>query len=702
MRRSISLCEPATCLAGQMLSWKFHHTPATTLPKGAKLRFDLVSQNRDIDWQTPKVDLSKKATDVIYMELPSGEIVAAKEAKTPSPSFDFTLPKEVKSGTTLTIFMGAYAPNGKDAGEGEIAAQNYTQRRRTFNLYIDPKGKTQFDDAEEFHLDIKGNLLENIRVLTPAFVTRGKRFDVTIRFEDQFGNLTGFAPDDTLIELSYEHLRENLNWKLFVPETGFITLPNLYFNEPGTYRIQLKNLETNHVSFSAPIRCYAEDSAHLLWGSLHSESEKVDTLEEPESSLRHFRDEACFNFYGTSASSHDELLTPDLWKSLSNQVAEFNEEDRFGAFLGYLWTGSSPKEGNRLITYSKDARPLYRSDDIKTNTLKKLYKSIPAKETISTIIFPMSPTYGFNMEDVDSDFERLVEIYTAWGCSECSHKEGNPRPISMAPGKVKELESGSIRHALNRGLRFGFVAGGLDDRGIFENFFDSTQVQYTPGITAVISKSQTRDHIFEALYKRQCYATTGERILMDFLICGNPMGSELNAIEKPGLVINRYLHGFVAGTAEISHVEVIRCGQLWQTIKAPESCLNMELALDDMSPPSQIALNKETKPFIYYYLRVFQKDGHMAWSSPIWVDFSKEQVMPRLGGEVKAAVESAEVSTKSPAKAATKSIKSSSSEKTSPKAASKPAAKSPAKPAAKSPAKPAAKAAPKPAAKKTK
>ena len=32
-------------------------------------------------------------------------------------------------------------------------------------------------------------------------------------------------------------------WKLFIPETGFITLPNLYFNEPGVYKIQLKNLK---------------------------------------------------------------------------------------------------------------------------------------------------------------------------------------------------------------------------------------------------------------------------------------------------------------------------------------------------------------------------------------------------------------------------------------------------------------------------
>src|SRR6202035_2352412 len=120
-------------------------------------------------------------------------------------------------------------------------AQTYVQRRRPFYLYVDPTGKGHYQEPEVFTMDIRGGDLKLIRILTPSFVTRNKRFDVIVRFEDEFGNLTSTAPDDTLIELSHEHLRENLNWKLFVPETGFITLPNLYFNEPGVYTITLRN-----------------------------------------------------------------------------------------------------------------------------------------------------------------------------------------------------------------------------------------------------------------------------------------------------------------------------------------------------------------------------------------------------------------------------------------------------------------------------
>lgn len=626
MRRSISVCEPAFCLAGQMFTWQFHHTPATTLPKGSRLRLDLLNRGRDIDWMLPSTEL-KRSSSTIYLTLASGEVIGAKACDHEgSYAYDFILTKEVKSGISFTITLGGYKGSGKDTPESEIAAQTYTQRRRTFNLYIDPKGKTQFAEPEEFHLDVKGNVLHLIRVLTPAFVTRGKRFDVTIRFEDQFGNLTGLAPEDSLIELTYEHLRENLSWKLFVPETGFITLPNLYFNEPGTYRIQLKNSVSDEVSFSAPIRCFNEEAPQLVWGLLHGESEKVDTIEEPEAALRHFRDEACYNYFALSAFSNEEMLTPDQWKILSTQVGEFNEEDRFSAFLGFQWVGSAIKEGIRQVIYSKENRSLCRSDDIKTNSLKKLYKSLTPKESLCIPSFTMSPQFGFDFQEWDPEFDRLVEIYNSWGCNECTHAEGNLFPLSSSPGKVKENIHGSLRAALNAGKRFGFTAGGLDDRGVYKDFFDSKQVQYQPGLTAIMAKQHQRDSLFEALYQRRCYATTGERILLDFMICNFPMGSEISATQKPGLAINRYVHGFVAGTAPVVKIEVIRCGKVWQTIKPAAGISNIEIALDDSSAPSESAIKLGEGGFLYYYLRVTQKDGHIAWSSPIWIDFDKIQL----------------------------------------------------------------------------
>jgi hypothetical protein len=49
----------------------------------------------------------------------------------------------------------------------------------------------------------------------------------------------------------------------------------------------------------------------------------------------------------------------------------------------------------------------------------------------------------------------------------------------------------------------------------------------------------------------------------------------------------------------------------------------MDFAYDDMDPLESVAIDAKDKkpPFVYYYLRVTQTDGNMAWSSPIWVDY---------------------------------------------------------------------------------
>jgi Protein of unknown function (DUF3604) len=222
-----------------------------------------------------------------------------------------------------------------------------------------------------------------------------------------------------------------------------------------------------------------------------------------------------------------------------------------------------------------------------------------------------------------------VEIYNAWGCSECSKKEGNLRPIHSEEKKgVFEFDKGSVRRALNNNCRFGFVAGGLDDRGIYAPFYASDQVQYSPGLTAIFAIEQTREALFTALYNRCCYATTGKRIILSYSLAGAAIGSELNTRTKPGLLYNRHIAGFVAGTAEIEEVSLIRNGQILHTFH-PKTA-HFEFVYDDTELLSKILLSSpDDKPsFAYYYIRVLQKDGHIAWGSPIWIDNPSLQEMP--------------------------------------------------------------------------
>jgi Protein of unknown function (DUF3604) len=621
MRRSLCVVEPSVVIAAQMGNYIFTYTTSVTLPKGTKLKFDILSKGRMIDWQVPSAE-PKLKENAIWLELEDSSVIYAKEVagEESSHAFEFVLSEEVKAGDCFKIKIGS--PSGK---QGSTRAQTFLQRRRPFFLYIDPKGKGDYKEPEIFVLDIRGGALENIRILSPSLVGRNQRFDVVVRFEDAHGNLTANAPEGTLIELSYEHLRENLNWKLFIPETGFISIPNLYFNEPGIYRIQLKNLSTNQTFYSAPIKCLQETSKKLLWGQFHGESEKFDAVENIESCLRHVRDEKALHFYSVSPFDSNEEISQDAWKQISHHIAEFNEDQRFTTFLGFQIDMSDEDMGIQQLVYSKDGKPLLRKKDLKGGGVKKLVKSLTPKDGFSFPSFSMGGKHGFDFANLEKEMQPVVEIFNAWGSSECSEKDGNPYPIAgKGKNAINAKSAGSILDALSEGHRFGFIAGGYDDRGIYSNLYDADQTQYTAGLTAVIAEDHTREAIVEALFKRNCYATTGSRIVVGFHIAGSIMGEVLNTKAKPGLAINRHISAYVASPDTIKSVEIICNGTVLKTFHPKET--RIEFTYDDMRSIQELAIETKNQefPFVYYFLRVTEASGHMAWSSPIWIEVQSQ------------------------------------------------------------------------------
>lgn len=623
MRRSICFTEPKYVFAGQTTTIKFVYSPANNLPKGSRLKFDPLSKGKEIDWEIPQAG-TKGSGCPLTLLMPQGTIVSPKAIQGKSkicPQYEFVLPHEVKAGEEVCIYMGS------QEGQKGCRAQLHVQRRRPFHLYIDLKGSGDYKEPEVFTMDVKGNALDNIRVIAPSMVAKNERFDVVIRFEDCFGNLTSHAPEGTLIEFSYDQLRENLNWKLFVPETGFINLPNLYFNEIGVYRLKLNNTQKKQIFFSSPIKCIESDNNQTIyWGNLHGESERFDASNQIESCLRHFRDDMAFHFYATSAFEAEEETSPEVWKNISLQISEFNEEDRFITYLGLQWFNDEPNEGLRQLIFTKDNKPLLRKKESKSTSLKKIYKSHTSKEIIGIPSLTMGSGMGYNFDDFNSEYEPVVEIYNAWGSSECTKAQGNLKPIT-ANGKkgIEENESGSIRKALNYGHRFGFVGGGLDDRGVFSSFYESDQVQYTPGLTAIITSSQTRDSLIQALKDRSCYATTGARIIMNLEIAGLPIGCVISTKAKPGLLYNRYIKGSIIGTANIDKVEIIRNGHVIKTFQPKQDLFDFEFDENDMLDRHLIKSQVDESNFVYYYVRASQMDGHIGWTSPIWIEFHQQE-----------------------------------------------------------------------------
>lgn len=67
----------------------------------------------------------------------------------------------------------------------------------------------------------------------------------------------------------------------------------------------------------------------------------------------------------------------------------------------------------------------------------------------------------------------------------------------------------------------------------------------------------------------------------------------------------------VHGTAPIARVVVVRNNQDWHVVENPG--WDCTFTLEDLPLPDGTD---------WYYTRVVQQDGNMAWGSPIWVHFT--------------------------------------------------------------------------------
>ena len=111
--------------------------------------------------------------------------------------------------------------------------------------------------------------------------------------------------------------------------------------------------------------------------------------------------------------------------------------------------------------------------------------------------------------------------------------------------------------------------------------------------------------LFEALWNRRVYATTGERIILDFTVNGACMGQEISLSDNRV----RTLHVKVTGTGEIESVEIISMGH---TIYRKGGCgKEMEFDWQDESLP---------EAWMALLLRSCNPEGQgYCVVSPIWV-----------------------------------------------------------------------------------
>ena len=352
------------------------------------------------------------------------------------------------------------------------------------------------------------------------------------------------------------------------------------------------------------------DGCSIFWGDYHGHTYASDGLGTPAESFEYATNVARLDW----GCPNDHFnFTDRAWGIVKRDTDNASKPRHFVSFLGFEITGApnlcdfciiTPDTGfdvSAFFACEKDT--LYHAPVI---PIEKMYQILREKNVILIPHFHLG--HGKIWEHKAPAVMRLAEIYSCWGAHEYV---GGAYPCF---GLHTADNKNTIHDLLKNGYRCGFVAGSDTHNGqIGKTSWLRTMREYPGGLTAVLARELTRESVWEALQQRRTYATTGARIWLDFTIDGNPMGLEITM--KKGARISLEIK--VLGTVDEFVTEVVRGTEVWQSF-AVATYPNPPV------PGREGILETTTEDTLaqsgWYYLRVTQRDGHMAWSSPIWVD----------------------------------------------------------------------------------
>jgi hypothetical protein len=207
----------------------------------------------------------------------------------------------------------------------------------------------------------------------------------------------------------------------------------------------------------------------------------------------------------------------------------------FLSLLGYEWHSS--RFGDHCLIFPGDEENLYLPDRV-----EDLLEFAEEKKALA---IPHHVAYkegwrGANWRHFRPAVSPVVEIFSEQGCT-LSDRSPYPMVLHSNGGRVT---SQTIRFQLERGLRFGFVASTDDHFGY--------PGAYGEGVVGVWAEELSAASIFEALRARRTIAATGDRISIQFLTNGNPIGSEISFSDE------RIFDVSVSAPDTVESVELVR------------------------------------------------------------------------------------------------------------------------------------------------
>lgn len=575
---------PDEFVAGEFVSVKFRYVVGDGgLPEATKLKLGLpsvgwgeplVNHKRywDLDPEEPRKWLHYKRLNTTFeLKTESGTFLEPYARQETRPGDDRCIQRW---WITFQVIGGDFGPGDEiiitygDETWGEPGAevQPVVEPKGDFSLFVQsPGGEVREAEGSPIWIEVKAGAPSRAYLRLPTIVAEAPTAART-HVTDRCGNPpSGWPPDvDVSIERRGDVCRA---------------------------RAEAPGLEVAH----NPAIVTAAPTEQVFWGDIHGKTSfSGDGLAVIDDYIEYARDFAGLDF--TCVTDHSGCLSRS-WVATQERAVEHTVNGKFVALKGFEF---SYAHGHRNVYFDNhQIEDPWPKERLNLEGDRRFFQYLRSRKH-ELVSVPHHTLVWTDWDIYDQELESVCEIYSMWGCSERTVGEGNTLwDKSCIPG-------GGAQAGLARGYRFGFIGSSDTHSGFPGRQYPDRYgfcFSYKAGLAAIRAPELTAKALVDGLRARNCYATTGARVYVEFAVNGQRMGSEITSSAR------RHVTGRVVGTDQIARIDVVRNNEDWKTLTPGTDDVAIDLVDDGPLAPDA-----------YYYLRVTQADGEMAWASPVWVD----------------------------------------------------------------------------------
>ena len=457
----------------------------------------------------------------------------------PQPAIAFRVVEgELDRGSSVTITYG-----DRSQGGSGIMTPTFESERMPLPLYVDLDGSSEWRSLPITPFEIVGGETTGVHGFAPSVVEPGESFELSVRAQDQYFNrATGDIP-------AFEVLLNNEIVATTNAGADAITVLDLALNEPGVYWISIRSADGSITGEGNPILVEENPEFRIYWGDTHGHSGYSEGIGTVDYFMRFARDDARLDY--VTHSEHDVWLDAGEWDLIRRTSAEYDEPGKFIPYLGWEWTRHTRFGGHHNVLFRtiEDQIPV---SAMEFPVLSSLYAELHERHDPNNIVvIPHAHNPG-DFRQSDPQLEPIIEIMSMHGSFQWFME------AYLSHGHEVGVVAASDDHL----SRPGYSAphrNSLAQRG---------------GLGAVLAPERSRDAIFDGMKAKRTYATTGDRIILDFDVNGTGMGQRADYSDS------RVVSGRAIGTAPLKSIQLLKNDEvIWEEEYLLENSASIEQQL---------------------------------------------------------------------------------------------------------------------------